>query len=300
MSLSNNFIEHAGGYQSCMHRFTPRSEKSLPVLLIHGSIEDSRIFYSKSGKGLAPYLAENGFDVFAPDLPGKGRSTPKASRSFDHSMQTFIDHDLDDYFNHIRQIYPNEKIRIIAHSWGGVLALAWFAKYGSINEIGPMVFFGSKRRINVISPMRIIGVDLIWTMIGSISAAIAGFLPARFLKLGSENEPATFYRETNKWVYSKRWRDIKTKEDISEKLKAKKLPPILYLAGINDRFLGHPKDVQKLMDETGSSNSKLIVLSKANGNTKDYGHIDMLTAKEAREDHFQSALNWLLEYHTGG
>jgi alpha-beta hydrolase superfamily lysophospholipase len=47
-----------------------------PCLLVHGAIENGSIFYSKNGKGLGPYLAESGFDVFVADLRGHGLSTP--------------------------------------------------------------------------------------------------------------------------------------------------------------------------------------------------------------------------------
>ena len=49
----------------------------VPVLLLHGSVEDGRVFYSRKGKGLAPYLAINGFEVFVPDFRGHGYSTPR-------------------------------------------------------------------------------------------------------------------------------------------------------------------------------------------------------------------------------
>ena len=42
------------------------------LLLIPGSIENGHIFYSKSGKGFAPWMAERGFDVFVADLRGRG------------------------------------------------------------------------------------------------------------------------------------------------------------------------------------------------------------------------------------
>jgi pimeloyl-ACP methyl ester carboxylesterase len=287
------FINHPAGYQSCLHRFQPNVGKGTPVLMIHGSIEDSRIFHSASGKGLAPYLAENGFDVFAPDLPGKGQSKPRASRSFDHSMQDFIDKDINDYISHIRQFHPDEKIRLVGHSWGGVVLLAWYAKYGNTDSIGPMAFFGTKRRIAVISPIRLFAVDTVWTLLGSFSTFLAGYLPAVKLKIGSDNEPRTFYRETNRWVYSKNWKDIKSGEDISALLKEKSKPPLLFFAGIKDYFLGHPKDVKRLIAETGAKDVKYVLLSKKSGHQRDYGHIDMLTSKTSRVDHFPIVLAWL-------
>ena len=46
-----------------------------PVLMLHvGTIENGKIFYTESGKGLACYLAEQGFDVFVADFRGKGKS----------------------------------------------------------------------------------------------------------------------------------------------------------------------------------------------------------------------------------
>jgi hypothetical protein len=37
-----------------------------PLLLLHGAAEDGHIFYSHSGRGLACWLARNGYEVFVP------------------------------------------------------------------------------------------------------------------------------------------------------------------------------------------------------------------------------------------
>jgi len=51
-----------------------------PVLMIHGSVENGKIFYSSSGKGFAPYLAKKGYDVFVVDLRGRGQSKPLVNK----------------------------------------------------------------------------------------------------------------------------------------------------------------------------------------------------------------------------
>jgi predicted alpha/beta hydrolase len=276
-----------------MHRFSPTAGSGIPVLLIHGSIENSRIFYSSSGKGFAPFLSQEGFDVFVPDLPGKGQSTPKAAKDFEHSQQQFIDDDFNDYISYIRSFYPTAKIRLGGHSWGGVLALAWYAKFGASETTGPMVFFGSKRRLATKSLSRMFMIDIMWSAVGKLSTSLVGYLPAMKLKMGSDNEPAQFYRETAKWVRSDDWHDLQSREDLAAMLQSKDLPPALFFAGINDKVLGNPLDVKRLMAETGSDLNTFILLSKKNGHAKDYDHIDMLTARTCPEDHFPRAAEWL-------
>ena len=51
------FLPFKDGAQLHMRRFS-RGGEGVPVLLLHGSIENGRIFYSESGKGFAPWLAE--------------------------------------------------------------------------------------------------------------------------------------------------------------------------------------------------------------------------------------------------
>ena len=58
--------------------------KGIPVLMIHGIVEDGRIFYHNSGKGLGSFLAKHGYDVYVADLRGIGKSTPKIHRNSEH------------------------------------------------------------------------------------------------------------------------------------------------------------------------------------------------------------------------
>jgi len=49
----------------------PTSDQKQSVLLLHGAVENGFIFYGKgqrTSKGLAPFLARNGFNVFVADF----------------------------------------------------------------------------------------------------------------------------------------------------------------------------------------------------------------------------------------
>ncbi len=276
-------------HEVCIHRFNPG--KTAPcVVLIHGAIENSRIFFSTSGKGLAPWLAQQGYDVYAFDLPGKGKSTPSASSRIDYSQTQFITEDFAKLIAAIRKINQSDTLYLGAHSWGGVLIAAALARNPIDAEA--MVFFGSKRRIAHQNLRRWLMVDLVWNAASTAVTKTLGYLPAKKMRMGSDNEPATFYRQMNHWVYSKNWIDPEDGFNYAEKLKTFKLPPTLFLAGTNDYTLGNPADVELLMNEMPHPEHELRILGKTYGNQKNYGHIDMLTAPEAPNDHFPLVTQW--------
>ncbi|HYX81614.1 MAG TPA: alpha/beta fold hydrolase, partial [Gemmatimonadales bacterium] len=77
------------GHTLVMQRFVADGARDV-VFMLHGSIENGRVFYSASGKGLAPYLAQHGFDVFVPDLRGRGASTPHVGRHSSYGQTEII------------------------------------------------------------------------------------------------------------------------------------------------------------------------------------------------------------------
>src|SRR4030095_1841468 len=104
-----------------------------PVLLLHGSIENGRIFYSKSGKGLGPYLAKNGFDVYVGDLRGRGGSTPPIGRDSSYGQTEAIVEDIPEMMNLLHEIRGNTPVHWIAHSWGGVLMASCLARFPELS-----------------------------------------------------------------------------------------------------------------------------------------------------------------------
>lgn len=143
---------------------------------------------------------------------------------------------------------------------------------------------------------RIFMVDMVWTAVGTALAAILGYLPARQIRIGSDNEPRDFYLQTNRWVYSKKWIDPEDGFDYKAVLQKKTLPPTLFLAGIDDHVLGNPVDVELLMQEMPNPQHEFLILGKNYGNAHNYGHIDILTHHRAAEDHFPTCANWFRQF----
>lgn len=265
---------------------------SKPVLLIHGSIENGKIFYSKSNKGLAPFLAKHGYDVFVPDLRGKGKSKPKINKNSHFSQQDAIDEDLLLLVQAIKDLKGPVPQIWMGHSWGGVLLLSHYAKYAQNTEVSSMVFFATKRRITVQSIKKWWTIDICWRMIGHLTTYFVGYLPAVKLRFGSDNEAKHFFIQTDRWVRRKAWVD-EVGFNYQKTLLNTKLPPIFSITGINDDVLGHPKDAQLLLSEIRATSSVFKVLSKKNGQRDDYDHISILTSKHAEHDHFLDVLQFI-------
>lgn len=292
MKASSIFIPFEGG-KLHLKRIVA-NEQGKPIFLLHGSIEDGKIFYSKSLKGFAPFLASQGYDVFVLDMQGRGLSTPKISKRSEYGQVDVIKTDIPLALAKIKELKGDVPIYAAAHSWGGVLMLAYLSRFE--HHIKNLVLFGSKRQLTRRNWAWFKQVFLGWHMMARIFILFYGFLPAKKFKMGSDDEPKNHYRQINKWLKpGSKWIDNIDGFDYGEALSSKELPPLLFLAGKNDKLLGHPVDVKILADEVKNTPKDYWLLAKSEGFAVDYGHIDMLTHKNAPKDYFGKIVDWMEE-----
>lgn len=279
-----------GSNKSALHRIWEPGNNKV-IFLVHGYFEDSRIFYSASGKGFAPFLAKKGYDVFLCDLPGKGKSTPLVKDGFNQSQHEIITENLPQYIEQVRKISGHQNIHLGGHSWGGVIVLAYLARYKD-PHIKSFISFGSKRRIGVGGWRKKIYIDLAWNWYGDRLVKKYGYLPATKMKMGDQDEPKDYYYDSSQWVDEIDWVDTTDAFRYRENFDFN-LPPMLFITGKADKILGHPKDVKRLMEEVDPKTFEYQVIGKSTGFLHDYDHINLLTHKDAPKDHFNLVVNFL-------
>jgi predicted alpha/beta hydrolase len=273
------------------------SARGEAVFMVHGSIENGQIFYSASGKGLAPWLAARGYDVFVADLRGRGQSQPPVSAASDWGLREILLEDFPVMLQHITSLKGSQPQHWLGHSWGGVLLLAYLARWQAPVPVASLCFFGTKRKIGVWNPKKALMIDLAWASWGAALCRLYGYLPAKKWKMGSDDESARSYRETHRWIVNRNWLDPLDGFDYGAALRKQALPPALYITGVSDSALGNPIDVHRLMQETGADQrNQLIVAGRQMGFKHDYGHIDLLTHADTPDDVYPQAAAWLQRF----
>lgn len=265
------------------------------AFLLHGAIENGRIFYDAKGeKGLAPFLASAGFDVFVADLRGRGLSSPHLSRKAAYGQTESITEEIPLFLQAIREYCPDLPLHWIAHSWGGVLMASHLARFPDAPRPLSLICFGSKRSISVQNWRKWIFIDLLWNRLGRLLSFIFGYLPARLLGLGSDDETRRSHAQSVAWVRSlESWVDPADGFDYRQAIKTLPTLRVLFLAAPLDYYLGHPRDVQRFMGECNFPLSGFHMLSRKNGHQVDYDHVNMLTHPAAICDHFPKIVDWL-------
>lgn len=289
---SSEYLDLAA-YQLHLRKLTPLHISQAPVLMLHGAIENGRIFYSHQGKGLGCFLADQGFTVYCADFAGRGLSRPKAGPDFNHSQHQLICQDIPALIEHLYQRHQ-QKIHLVCHSWGGVVLAASLARFPQLAErIQKNVFFGSKRRISVKSPAKTLQIDWVWNKLSPWLCKRYGYLPAKRLRFGADNEPAQFLLDTVHWIQSEEFVDPTDLFDYATAATQLKWPDSWFFAAVNDKILGHPQDVRLFMAESNLADARFSLLGRTNGDAVDYDHISMLTHPQAVQGHFSALAQWL-------
>ncbi|WP_372625691.1 alpha/beta fold hydrolase [Arsukibacterium sp.] len=281
-------------YQLHLRRLIPLQQSLSPILFLHGALENGRIFYSHSGKGLACFLADQGFIGYCADFAGRGLSQPQLVTGFEQNQHQVITRDIPALIDFVYQQHQ-QPLTIVAHSWGGVLLAASLARFPElISKVRAKIYFGTKRVISVRSLERKIKIDWVWNRFAPWLGKKYGYVPARQWRLGADNEPTAFLSDTINWIKGAPFADITDGFDYARAGQQTPWPPSWHFAAVNDTLLGHPADVQHFMQETGQQQSKYTLLGRAQGHLQDYDHISMLTHPSASEDHFKQINQWLL------
>jgi pimeloyl-ACP methyl ester carboxylesterase len=274
-------------------RHISKNPAGVPVLMIHGSIENGLIFYTEKGKGLACYLAEHGYDVYVADLRGRGKSTPSISANSHFGQSELITQDIPLMIDFISN-KTNQAMHLVAHSWGGVLVASCLARFPQyLSKVLSNTCFGSKRVITVKSIEKFFKMDLVWAFVSVKLANKHGFLDAKKYRIGSDNETKKSLQQSIAWVTLGDWVDPHDGFDYQQASTQLTWPPSWHLTGINDKVLGHPQDVKRFIAESANSQAKFSLLAKQHGNALDYDHINILTHPQAVHDHFPQLVQWL-------
>lgn len=272
-----------------------KSDGGQPILMLHGTIENGRIFYNEKDKGLACYLASQGFNVFVLDYRGRGKSRPKIKHNYNHGYHECIVEDIPAAINYVFKV-TGRKMHVICHSWGGILFHSSYTRFKELQDkVVSVVCFGTKRQVLVWNLERLLKVTFFWHRLAPWLAKRTGYLDAEKFGFGAESETYLSVKQSSDWVKPSKWLDSVDGFDYGESAKTTKWPPTWHLTGSKDKVLGHSKDVNLFINES-NPNAKFSELSKVNGNLVNYDHINILTDKQAVNDHFPLITKWLSEH----
>lgn len=273
-----------------LRRFTPPAGGPA-ILLLHGLGERGEVFCPSAGTGLAPWLAEAGYDVYVPNLRDR---VVENSPLPDISQTQLICEDLPALFQLVAGEHPEERFAVIAHGWGGVLlASALCREPVWLEHIAGVVHIGVRRVCAQHNWQRWLQLDLLWNRLAPLWGRRLGYVPLSRLGLGTADISLRLHAEARLWQNGANWRDPQDGFDYSAAMDGITWPSTLYLAGRGDHCMGHVADVKAFARELGRHDAQLLKLQQGPGSSRDYGHRDVLTHPQAIDDHFPLILSWL-------
>jgi pimeloyl-ACP methyl ester carboxylesterase len=304
---------------------TPRPG-ALPLFLCHGLTSTSITFHFGGDVGLAPYLARQGYDVWAVNLRGEREgSRPKrgTSRTPGWTFQDHLDRDIPALLDAVLRETGAPKVIWVGHSMGGILLYTTLIRHGDSKiaagvTLGSPIVFGHhddfakrlliwNRLVRGSKTLRaedgaklLAHMDLDGPLADRFTRWVANpenFPPAIrrvYLYNSVPNLSETLLTQFSDSLANDTLMDPKSGADYRARMGEIKVPMIV-LGGSMD-YLAPPYATLAAYERLGSADKTYRVFSRANGYAFDYGHGDLCAGVAAAREVYPVVGEWIARH----
>lgn len=307
------------GWKLRLFRHLPREGgQGEPVLLCPGVVANHWEFELPSAGSLVDALTQAGYDCWILDPRGRRSSRPAIGQSYDDvAMDDWLNQDLPAAIDYVRVATRYDYVHYVGHSMGGMLLYAFNAAFGQdkiasgTTLASPVGFEGlGKRNYGpVVKALRLRSqVEYIVRALAPLAMLFklqASFLPINWSNLSPKVGARALYNmlelpshrvgaELEFWVRQEIWRMNNDELDVAASLAEFDLPLLAIYAAADPLVPIHR--ARAFFEAIPHQDKRMIVLSRENGHSADYNHIDLVMGKRSWDEVYQPIIDWLREH----
>lgn len=253
---------------------TPEKRSIGDVVLVHGAFSRQSSFTWPGG--LADFFREAGHRVMTFDFRGHGKSGTPARDGGGWTYDDLVRRDLPAVVDALRARRARGPLWIVGHSLGGHVALA--AQGVGLVRADGIVTMGTTlwRRSNA-SAIGWVGKRALLRFF-SEAAERRGYFPARFFRVGSDDEALGYVRDMDR-IARGEWKSADGQDDYDAGMRSI-TAPVYAIASDGDRLQSSPAAVRSF--HASCKDLVVDVISRADDGGPPPNHAELVTTRKAR------------------
>jgi predicted alpha/beta hydrolase len=257
-------------------------------VMAHAMFARKSEFGRRDRPGLAQAYAAAGFRTIAFDFRGHGESTlPRGAEEW--TYDDLVRRDLPAVFDCARSRSEDRPVLVVGHSLGGHVALAAQGS-GKIAADG-IIAIAANVWIRELETSRARwAVKLALARVMEEAVARLGRLPARRLRLGSDDASAAFVRDLLRFIHDGSWKSADGADDYLASL-ARVVVPVCAVSSENDHVTCHPASAEAFAQRC-SGPREMLRIARSDDGRRAPGHMEIVTTDRARVP-LLAALAWV-------
>jgi len=257
-------------------------------VLAHALFARKTAFGRRDGAGLARVYSAAGWRTIAFDFRGHGESLlPRSAR--DWGYDDLVRLDLPAVVECARARSEGRPVVVVGHSLGGHVALA--SQGTGRLEADAVIAIAASIWLRAFEPSRVRWAAKRLLARGlRESATRLGGVPARRLRIGSDDASPRFARDLAGFMKTNAWRSADGADDYLGAL-ARVIVPVCAVASDGDRIVCHPESAELFTRRCGGL-VELVRVTRSDDGRRPPGHMTMVTSSRAHSP-LLAALRWV-------